>query len=224
MARGPPDYFSYLLRLWRVRAHGPPHWQQPLWRASLQSPQTGERVSFRTLDDLCSFLREQTGLGPDPGGDLTEKPGNHHFQRLGRGPSHRTRRQRTVTKSTKIQDAIAAANEAFMAAFNGGDAAGVAALYTEEGQLLPPNADVMAGKEAIQAFWQGAMDMGIGSAQLEIVEVEGHGDTAIEVSRYTLCGADGQELDQGKYIVIWKREGGQWKLHRDIFNSSVPAS
>jgi uncharacterized protein (TIGR02246 family) len=110
-----------------------------------------------------------------------------------------------------------------MAAFNGGDAAGVAALYTEGGQLLPPNAGVMAGQEAIQAFWQGAMNMGIQSAQLEIVEVEGHGETAIEVSKYTLCGAGGQVLDQGKYVVVWKREGGQWKLHRDIFNSSMPA-
>ncbi len=128
-----------------------------------------------------------------------------------------------MTSSTGIRNAIAGANEAFMDAFNRGDAAGVAALYTEGGQLLPPNADTMAGKGAIQAFWQGAMDMGIQSAQLEIVEVEGHGDTANEVSRYTLCGEGGQVLDQGKYIVIWKREAGKWKLHRDIFNSSLPA-
>ena len=129
-----------------------------------------------------------------------------------------------MNKPTETYEMIAAANREFVAAFNGGNAAGVAALYTEDGQLLPPNADVMAGKEAIQAFWQGAMEMGIASAQLEIVQVEDLGDTVTEVSRYTLCGADGQVLDQGKYIVIWKREKGQWKLHRDIFNSSVPAS
>ena len=29
-------------------------------------------------------------------------------------------------------------------------------------------------------------------------------------------------LDEGKYIVIWKREAGQWKLHRDILNRSMP--
>jgi uncharacterized protein (TIGR02246 family) len=142
---------------------------------------------------------------------------------LGRGPGHHTKKKGARTMSTGIRDAIAAANVEFVAAFGRGNAAGVAALYTEGGQLLPPNADVMTGKEAIQAFWQGAMDMGIRSAQLEIVEVEDHGDTAIEVSRYTLCGEGGQVLDRGKYIVVWKREGGQWKLHRDIFNSSMPA-
>jgi uncharacterized protein (TIGR02246 family) len=129
----------------------------------------------------------------------------------------------TQATSTEVRDAIADANEMFMAAFGQGDAAGLAALYTEDGQVLPPNGDFVTGKQAIQGFWQALMDMGIKAAKLEIVEVEGHGDTAIDVSKYTLKGEAGQVLDQGKYIVIWKREDGQWKLHRDIFNSSMPA-
>ena len=43
------------------------------------------------------------------------------------------------------------------------------------------------------------------------------------MSRYELQDGDGQALDAGKFIVVWKREAGQWKLHRDIFNSSMPA-
>lgn len=128
----------------------------------------------------------------------------------------------TQSTSTAVRDAIAAANANFVAAFNKGDAAGVAALYTENGQLLPPNSDFVIGKAAIQAFWQAVMDMGIKSAQLESVEVEGHGDTAIDVGKFTLRGEGGQVLDQGKYIVIWKQEDRAWKLHHDIFNSSMP--
>jgi uncharacterized protein (TIGR02246 family) len=122
-----------------------------------------------------------------------------------------------------VREAIEAADKRFTAAFNRGDAAGVAAFYTEQGQLLPPNADFMSGREAIQAFWQGALDMGIAAAQLETLEVEDHGDTAIEVGTYTLHAQDGTELDAGKFIVVWKRVGGEWSLHRDIFNSSKPA-
>jgi hypothetical protein len=33
---------------------------------------------------------------------------------------------------------------------------------------------------------------------------------------------DGKVLDKGKYIVIWKKEDGTWKLHRDIWTTSVP--
>jgi uncharacterized protein (TIGR02246 family) len=128
------------------------------------------------------------------------------------------------SSSTEIRDAIAAAVEKFMAAFSRGDAAGCAALYTEQGQLLPPNSDVITGKQAIQTFWQNAMHMGITAAKLETAEVEGHGNTTNEVGTYILQGAGGQVLDMGKYVVIWKQEAGQWKLHRDIWNSSKPAA
>jgi hypothetical protein len=48
------DYLSYLLRLWRDID------EPALWRASLQSPYTGERIHFASLEDLCDHLRRQT--------------------------------------------------------------------------------------------------------------------------------------------------------------------
>jgi uncharacterized protein (TIGR02246 family) len=129
-----------------------------------------------------------------------------------------------MTAANAIREAIVAANGNFMETFKGGEAARMAALYTENGQLLPPNSDFVTGRQAIQGFWQALFDMGIQEVSLESVEVDGHGETAIEVGKYALKGEGGQELDAGKYIVIWKREDGQWKLHRDIFNSSMPAA
>jgi ketosteroid isomerase-like protein len=117
-----------------------------------------------------------------PVGRCTEEPSSNK-----RSPHQRKpRRERTMAQSssTAIRDAIAAAIEKFMAAFSRGDAAGCAALYTEQGQLLPPNSDVIAGKQAIQTFWQSAMHMGITAVKLETAEVEGHGNTANEVGTY----------------------------------------
>jgi uncharacterized protein (TIGR02246 family) len=128
-----------------------------------------------------------------------------------------------MAKSEKLRKEIAAANDNFMAAVEQQDAAALAALYTKRGQLLPPNSDFVTGQEALQAFWQAVLDMGIRRALMEIVEVEDHGKTAIEVSRYTLYAEGDAVADKGKYIVIWKKKGGAWKLHRDIFNSSLPA-
>ena len=125
--------------------------------------------------------------------------------------------------STEIHEAIVTADEKFMTTYSRGDAAGMAALYTENGQLMPPNSDFVTGTSAIQTLFQAFMDMGIKAIKLETVETEGYGDTAFEVGRFTLEGEGGQVLDQGKYIVIWKQVAGQWKLHRDIFNSSLPA-
>jgi uncharacterized protein (TIGR02246 family) len=116
---------------------------------------------------------------------------------------------------------IAAADDAFMDAFAQGDAAGIADLYTDDGQLFPTHSDVISGRAAIEGFWKGAMDMGIASAILEMAELDDLGDTAIETGQYTLVAGDGQTLDRGKYLVVWKNEGGAWKLHRDIWNSSA---
>jgi hypothetical protein len=60
-----PDYQSYLLRLWRVRSNAAfPSHEEPVWRASLQHPHTGERVGFATLNHLFEYLRHQMGA-PD---------------------------------------------------------------------------------------------------------------------------------------------------------------
>jgi hypothetical protein len=48
-------YISYLLRLWRENSGKP-----PLWRASLEQPQDGERLVFANLGDLFVFLDKKT--------------------------------------------------------------------------------------------------------------------------------------------------------------------
>ena len=58
-----PDYRTYVLRLWRMRAAGATG-----WRASLASPDTGERHGFASLDDLFLFLRRETGAGSEAEG------------------------------------------------------------------------------------------------------------------------------------------------------------
>ena len=125
--------------------------------------------------------------------------------------------------STEIRNAIATVNQEFLSAFSRGDAAGLVATYTSNGQALPSNSDIIEGRTALQGFWQAVLDIGIKSATLETIELDIQGDAAIEIGKYTLQGEGGQILDAGKYLVVWKQEGDQWKWHRDIWNSSMPA-
>jgi uncharacterized protein (TIGR02246 family) len=124
--------------------------------------------------------------------------------------------------SDEIRNILRNTNERFMRAFKKGDAPNVASLYTAQGQLLPPNSEVVSGRAAIEQVWKSVMGMGIKDARLESVEVDALGDTAVEVGKYTLRGEGGQVLDNGKYVVIWKKEDDEWRLHRDIWNSSMP--
>ncbi len=120
-----------------------------------------------------------------------------------------------------IKDAIASAIRTFAEAFGRGDAAAVAAWYSTDATLLPPDQQMLKGRDAIQSFWQGAMSMGITEAELETVEVEVRDDIAYEVGRFVMTirpeGGDAAKMT-GKYVVVWKQEGGSWKMHVDIWN------
>ncbi len=119
---------------------------------------------------------------------------------------------------------IEAANTQFSADAAKGSGADLAALYAADGEVLPAGSDPIKGSQAIQKFWQGALDSGIASIGLKTLEVFGHGPTATEVGQYELRDKAGVVLDHGKYIVIWRHENGKWKLFRDMFSTNVPAS
>ena len=115
------------------------------------------------------------------------------------------------------------AHQEYMAAYARGNAAGVASLFTPNAKLFPAYSGVVCNRDAIQAFWQGTMDLGIRSVLLETQETEAQGESCTEIGRYTLLGGKGQVLDTGKYILIWKKEAGAWLLHRYIWTTSLPA-
>lgn len=122
------------------------------------------------------------------------------------------------------REGVVAANAEFVGAYRRGDAGAVAAMYTEQGQLFPPNEPIVAGRVAIERFWKATMDAGVKGIELKTIEVEGLGESAVEVGAYTLHRRDGVTMDRGKYLVLWKQVGGAWRLHRDCWNSSRPAS
>jgi len=126
-----------------------------------------------------------------------------------------------TAQTSDIHTTIKSLAENFESTFESGDTAKIAEFYTDNGMLLPAGSNFVKGKQAIKEYWQAAIDMGIKSIKLDIIEIEQHDNTAIEISAYTLSSIDDQVIDSGKGIVIWKNKGGVWKLHRDIWNSSL---
>ena len=118
---------------------------------------------------------------------------------------------------------IEAGNQQWSAAFSQGDSAALAAMYTLHAQLFPMHRESVRGREAIQQFWQGVIASGVQGATLTTLEVDEQGETAYEVGQYELRGESNKVLDHGKYVVVWKREHGTWRMHRDMWNSNLPA-
>jgi uncharacterized protein (TIGR02246 family) len=120
-----------------------------------------------------------------------------------------------------VYDEIVAVEQAYMAAFQHGDATGMAKLYSEEAQLLPANRDFVSGRQEIKRFWQGLMQLGIKTVKLETVEVNHSGSQAFEVGRYTIHTADSEMIDYGKYLVVWHQYKTQGFIHRHIWTTSM---
>ena len=108
------------------------------------------------------------------------------------------------------------------------DAAGIAALYAEDGAVMPPNAPAGKGRAAIQQTWTAMM--GTPGFDLNIMPdqiiVSSSGDMALDRGTYKLAMAPGGKAitDTGKYVVVWRKIGGEWKAAADIFNSDLPAA
>lgn len=127
----------------------------------------------------------------------------------------------------EVRKAIEAANAQWAAAFNRGDAVAVAALYTDGATVMPPDSEMVRGRQDIREFWQGAIQGGLKDAVLTTVEVQASGSMAYEIGKFSLTAHpkdQAPKMISGKYVVVWKRQAdGGWKLHVDIWNSSMPA-
>src|SRR6185437_2914878 len=96
------------------------------------------------------------------------------------------------------RDAVLEANRKLEAIFRSGDARAVGNLYTDQARLFPPGAKSLSGAAAIADFWSAVMGMGITEIQLETLELDLQGQTAIETGEYILKNAAGEKADQGK--------------------------
>ena len=103
-----------------------------------------------------------------------------------------------------------------------GDSTAMAAHYTSDAIVMPSNSEPIKGND-ILSFWGGALRMGVKDLKLDITDISGGGDMYAETGNLELFGADNKLLDKGKYVVVWKKENGNWKMYRDIWNSNLPA-
>jgi steroid delta-isomerase-like uncharacterized protein/uncharacterized protein (TIGR02246 family) len=112
-------------------------------------------------------------------------------------------------------------SEAWEKAYNAKDAAGVAALYAEDGVMKPPNADQAKGRQAIEAHL--AREMKLVSGRLDIVTVEhGHdGDLGFARGTFSMTDSHGNIVDRGKWVEVRKKVDGRWQIDSDIWNSDM---
>ncbi len=116
--------------------------------------------------------------------------------------------------------AIRQADLDFVAHSVAGDWDALAALYTEDAVVMPPNQELVIGRSAIRDLFS---PLTISDFSLETVEMEGRGDLVFARGIYSWTVAVGENepvADHGKWLTIWRKQAdGTWLLSQDIWNS-----
>jgi uncharacterized protein (TIGR02246 family) len=137
---------------------------------------------------------------------------------------------KTAAPDTAADEAAArAVNVAWYKAYNAGDGAAVAALYTEDAVLNAPGAPAVRGMASIRDYYlKNAADTataGVALVDDPSSDVGVSGDLAWQSGTFKVTDKSGAVVDTGKYITVFQRKNGKWMIIRDTWNSdTAPAA
>ena len=111
--------------------------------------------------------------------------------------------------------------QAYEKAFNRDDLEATASLFTDDAQILPEHGAAVSGPEGIRQFLKDQMTPVVSfdtESDMSIVR----GDIGVEQGHYRVRDVRrGSDVEEGKYLHVWRRERGEWKLYRVIYNTNV---
>ncbi len=123
------------------------------------------------------------------------------------------------TEKEQILKNIAAFSQHVM----NGDAKAIAAAYTDDGKIFPNNREIMEGSESLEKYWTPHPDYQTTYHKITPVEIKILGDEAYDYGYYegkTLAKKTNETSSwRGKYVIVWKKVDGDWKIYLDIWNS-----
>jgi ketosteroid isomerase-like protein len=122
---------------------------------------------------------------------------------------------------------IHAATNAWVEAYNAGDADKIVALYTDDAILMPPDAPAATGHAAMKQYLTADMAAAKAAGVSFALDTDASGvsgDLAWHSGTFHVAGANGASVATGKYVEVWHRVDGKWLMIRDVWNSDAPAA
>lgn len=127
--------------------------------------------------------------------------------------------QTKENKPNPDRAAVDKISRAFEAAAAKKDAVAIGQMYHSQAHLLGGNMPAALGRDQIQKIWQGFFDANFTGLQLHTESVERQGEVLVELGHYS--ATIGGKPENGKYVVLYKKERGAWKLWVDSFSSDA---
>ena len=125
---------------------------------------------------------------------------------------------------TALKKIIEEKNNQFTKAHITKDTAFLNNIFTRDTKSFPPNSNVVTGRAAISAVNLEWVNYGIKEFSEVTTAFYGNEDYLIDEGSYYLRFTENDLIDIGKYINIWKKEDGNWKIFSNIWNTNMPAA
>lgn len=112
-------------------------------------------------------------------------------------------------------------NESYSERFITKDSNYYSQRYCKDASVLCPGVPVVTGLDSIISFFYGDGTNTGAKIELPVGSVYGNEDLVVEEGTYNFPDGKGGSLDKGKFIALWKKEDGRWKLYREIWNTDL---
>ncbi|WP_378183216.1 YybH family protein [Aquimarina sp. SS2-1] len=129
--------------------------------------------------------------------------------------------KRKDTKKLSDKQQIETVIKSFSTAYLKQDYEAIAQIYTKDAKIFPNNSAIISGYEAIKKRWSSSSGYTPLEHQIVPEEIVVLGDNAYDYGYYQGKNKndDGTEVSyKGKYVVVWKKINGNWKMYLDIWN------
>ena len=123
-----------------------------------------------------------------------------------------------------MRKVIEANNARFTAAHVSGDQATIDEMFTVDAKCLPPGADPVIGRDAISKLTKEYLEYGVSEFSETTTDFYGNEDLLIDQGTYVMVYGPDKTRETGKYLNVWKKEAGVWKIYSNIWNTNAPAA
>ena len=135
------------------------------------------------------------------------------------GCQQQTTDTKPVSEEFNMKEAksfIDSINTKFSEQIKNGDSMALASHYATDAAILISNSEPIKGKDILSA-WGSMLRAGTEEITFQTIDLIGSNDFLIETG-YIVSKENGNNINKSKYLVVWKKQNGEWKLYRDMMN------
>jgi ketosteroid isomerase-like protein len=124
---------------------------------------------------------------------------------------------------SSIKKVIDEKNHRFTNAHVTNDTAAIVDFFTQDARILAPNSDAVIGRPAITVLVSQYQKFDIKEFREETTALYGNKDYLIDEGSYFMSYGKDHTVEKGKYLNVWKKVDGDWKIYSNMWNTNTPA-